>query len=157
THELLGTLESAPARRLYHPIFWRPIAMVALALLVVGLATVPLARRISRPVDRLTEATRRFGGGDLAYRVPVRSRGDDELARLSRAWNEMAERIERLVVGQKELLANVSHELRSPLARIRVALELMRSSMGGGSPPPRRAELDGAPPPTGADAEARLR
>src|SRR5262249_47262871 len=106
----------------------------------------PLARRISRPVERLTEATRRFGGGDLAYRVPVRSRGDDELARLSRAWNEMAERIERLVVGQKELLANVSHELRSPLARIRVALELMRPSVEGGSPPP-----------TGADAEARLR
>jgi signal transduction histidine kinase len=136
THELLGTLESAPARRLFHPIIWRPIATVALALLVVGLATVPLARRISRPVERLTEATRRFGGGDLSYRVPLASRGDDELTRLSRAWNDMAERIERLVVGQKELLANVSHELRSPLARIRVALELM---------------------PRGADAEARLR
>ena len=136
THEVLGTLEAAPMRRLFHPIFWRPIATVALALIIVGLATVPLARRISRPVEALTDATRRFGEGDLSARVAVRQHGEDELARLSRSWNDMAERIERLVVGQKELLANVSHELRSPLARIRVALELI---------------------PRGAEAEARLR
>src|SRR5262249_52841104 len=49
----------------------------------------------------------------------------DELEELSRAWNEMADRVEHLVKGQKELLANVSHELRSPLARIRMALELL--------------------------------
>jgi signal transduction histidine kinase len=49
----------------------------------------------------------------------------DELSELTRAWNEMAERVEQLVRGQKELLANVSHELRSPLARIRVALALL--------------------------------
>ena len=133
SHEVLGTLEAAPMRRLFHPILWRPIATVALALLIVGLATVPLARRISRPVERLTEATRRFGEGDLSARV--KAHGDDELARLSRSWNEMADRIERLVVGHKELLANVSHELRSPLARIRVALELI---------------------PRGAEAETRL-
>jgi two-component system sensor histidine kinase CpxA len=92
------------------------------------LATVPLARRISRPVERLTDATRRFGEGDLSARV--KTHGDDELARLSRSWNEMADRIERLVVGQRELLANVSHELRSPLARLMVALELAREQAG---------------------------
>jgi two-component system OmpR family sensor kinase len=52
------------------------------------------------------------------------SRGD-ELAELTQAFNDMAERIERLIAGQKELMANVSHELRSPLTRIRVALELL--------------------------------
>jgi signal transduction histidine kinase len=105
------------------------MAVAALVLLIVGVATAPLARRISRPVERLTEASRRFGAGELSYRVPERRRHrrhhHDELGQLTRAWNEMAERVEKLVRGQKELLANVSHELRSPLARIRVALELV--------------------------------
>ena len=148
----------------------RPLLAVALVLLLVALATAPLARRISRPVERLTEATRRFGAGDLSYRIPLsrprwrrgriggrrqggpgdpvcrrghRSFADghwsftgadghdethgriDELHALELAWNEMAERIERLLRGQKELLANISHELRSPLTRVRVALELL--------------------------------
>jgi len=122
---VVGVLEAA--HRFGMP--WRPIATLALVLVVVGLAVAPLARRISRPVEELIEASRRLGGGDLSYRVQARSwhapHRADELAALTQAWNEMAERVERLVRGQKELLANVSHELRSPLARIRVALELV--------------------------------
>lgn len=105
------------------------------ALLLVGLAVRPLAKRISRPVAHLTEATRRFGAGDLGHRIvaagcrpgdaPMPPRRADELGDLMRAWNEMADRIETLVKGHRELLANVSHELRSPLARMRVALELL--------------------------------
>jgi signal transduction histidine kinase len=98
------------------------------ALVVIGVATRPLARRISRPIERLTAAVRRLGGGDLSARVALdgaHARRADELTELARAFNEMAERIERLVRAEKELLANVSHELRSPLARIRVALELL--------------------------------
>ena len=53
------------------------------------------------------------------------SRPADEIVELTRAFNEMAERVEQLVRGQKELLANVSHELRSPLTRIRMALALL--------------------------------
>ncbi len=132
----LGVLETVPMRRFAPPNMFRPLGMVALALLIVGLATFPLARRISRPVERLTEASRRLGGGELSYRVPLRTHGrrrwkrhshrpDDELGELTRAWNDMAERVESLVRGQRELLANVSHELRSPLARIRLALELL--------------------------------
>ncbi|HEY7953834.1 MAG TPA: ATP-binding protein [Polyangia bacterium] len=130
THQVIALLEVRPAHRLAFGGLWRPIALVALILLVVGVGTGPLARRISRPVERLTEASRRLGGGELAYRVPVaprlrRSRRFDELGELTRAWNEMAERVEKLVRGQRELLANVSHELRSPLQRMRVALELL--------------------------------
>jgi two-component system OmpR family sensor kinase len=128
---------------------WRPALGVAFVLLLVALAAAPLARRISKPVERLTEGARRLGGGDLGYRVPLdrpargrAARGHpgrrrtDELDELTRAFNDMAERVQRLVHGQQELLANVSHELRSPLARIRVALALL---------------------PRDGDSEARLR
>jgi signal transduction histidine kinase len=127
------------------PAAWRPALGVAVVLLLVALAARPLARRISQPVERLTEAARRLGGGDLAARVPLeaargaagrrsrwRHRRRDELDDLTRAFNDMAERVQGLVQSQRELLANVSHELRSPLARIRVALALL----------PRTAESD---------------
>jgi signal transduction histidine kinase len=129
-------VQIAPMRRFGPGTIWRPLVLVALMLLVVAAATGPLARRISRPVERLTEASRRLGGGDLSHRVqPPRHRFFrrhhhkhrhlDELEQLTRAWNEMAERVEKLVRGQRELLANISHELRSPLQRIQVALELL--------------------------------
>jgi two-component system OmpR family sensor kinase len=132
-----GYFELSAPRRMGMPALWRPGLGVGLVLLIVALAAAPLARRISKPVERLTEAARRLGGGDLGYRVPVadrtRARGrglwrghrSDELEDLTRAFNDMAERVQRLVHGQQELLANVSHELRSPLARIRVALALL--------------------------------
>ena len=122
-----GVAEAAPMRRLRPPNLWRPVVNIALVLGLLALLTAPLARRISRPVELLTEGSRRLAGGDLSYRVPTRRRHHrrrrDQLDELTRAWNEMAERVESLVRGQKELLANVSHELRSPLARLRMALE----------------------------------
>jgi signal transduction histidine kinase len=134
-----GYFELSAPRRVGAPGLWRPGLGVGLVLLLVALAAAPLARRISQPVERLTEAARRLGGGDLGYRVPLddragapggwgrhaRRRRADELVDLTRAFNDMAERVQRLVLGQRELLANVSHELRSPLARIRVALALL--------------------------------
>jgi signal transduction histidine kinase len=65
----------------------------------------------------------RWGEGDLSVRVPVQ--GADEVADLSMRFNAAAERIEGLMAAQKSLLANASHELRSPMARIRMGLELM--------------------------------
>lgn len=115
-------------------------------LLMTAFGAGRAVRRIARPIELLTEASRRFGAGDLETRVvlpplwehirlhrlrhgfhrrPGRRRGLDEILELGDAWNDMAGRIETLVRGQRELLANVSHELRSPLARIRVALELL--------------------------------
>jgi two-component system OmpR family sensor kinase len=107
---------------------WRPhqVARVAVVigaiLLALAIASVPLAGSISAPIERLTQAVRRLGEGDLSARVGPCGRG--EVGDLGRAFDEMAGRLERLVRAERELLANVSHELRTPLARIRVALEL---------------------------------
>jgi signal transduction histidine kinase len=132
-----GTVQASPHPRFAWGSVARPALVVGLVLLVVALATRPLARRIARPLERLTEAARRLGAGELGARAPAaappgerrhRGRGGrpvEEIGELTRAFNEMAERVERMVRGEKELLANVSHELRSPLARIRMALELL--------------------------------
>ena len=130
---VVGVVEGAVPRPIGVPPLWRPILVVVLALLVVAVATRPLAQRISRPVERLTAAARRLGAGDLSARAPADgavSRRSDEITELTRAFNEMAERVERLVRAEKDLLANVSHELRSPLARIRVALALLPRTAG---------------------------
>jgi signal transduction histidine kinase len=130
---VVATVEVYARRPLGPPSLLRPLLFVTVVLAVAALATRPLARRLSRPLERLTEAARRLGGGDLAARAPAVARGrwgrrhppTDEIAELTRAFNEMAERVERLVRGEKELLANVSHELRSPLTRLRLALALL--------------------------------
>lgn len=131
---IVGTVQVSARRHLGPAILGRPLLFVAVVLIVVAVASRPLARRLSRPLERLTEAARRLGGGDLGARAPAsdartrwwrRRHTPDEIAELTRAFNEMAERVERLVRGQKELLANVSHELRSPLARLRLALALL--------------------------------
>jgi len=141
TGAVVGTVETSAHRRPRWRGFTRPALILSLLVVLFAGAAALLARRISRPVERLTAAARRLGAGDLAARVPPdertwwprsRASGADELAELTRAFNDMAERIERLIAGQKELMANVSHELRSPLTRIRVALELV----------PRNAEAD---------------
>lgn len=135
TGAIIGIVQATPWKNHGYPNPLKHLLGLAGVLLIVGLAVRPLAKRISRPVERLTEATRRFGEGELDYRIqsPGCRPGDppqpphrrDEIGNLARAWNEMAERIESLVTGHRELLANVSHELRSPLARMRVALELL--------------------------------
>ena len=125
---VVAFVEGAVPRPMGAPPLWRPVVLVTLALLAVAVATRPLAQRISRPLERLTAAARRLGGGDLSARAPTNvrhARRSDEITELTHAFNEMAERVERLVRAEKDLLANVSHELRSPLARIRVALALL--------------------------------
>ncbi len=97
-------------------------AVVGAVLLALAIGSIPLARGISAPLEKLTRTARAFGGGDLSARSRLRRRG--EVGELSVAFDEMADRIERLLRNERELLANVSHELRTPLARIRVALEL---------------------------------
>ncbi len=108
--------------------FWtRPpfgfLWMLVLVGVAVALGVFPIIRRLFKRLDVLQHGVQRFGEGDLAARVPVQ--GHDEVADLSRQFNAAAERIETLVQSHKSLLANASHELRSPLTRIRMGLELM--------------------------------
>jgi two-component system, OmpR family, sensor kinase len=115
-----GHLVLAGERRGHDPV--RGLLFIGAVLVALALGSVPLARSISAPVERLTAAARALGAGDLSARSNVRARG--ELGELGHAFDDMAARLERLLRSERELLANVSHELRTPLARIRVALEL---------------------------------
>jgi two-component system OmpR family sensor kinase len=100
------------------------MAQLAAALGVLALLSIPLARSITAPLEKLGGQARAFGAGDLSARSGLRSK--DEIGDLARAFDDMAERVISLRAAEKELLANVSHELRTPLARIRMALELVR-------------------------------
>ena len=99
--------------------FW----MLGLMGLAVALGLYPVVRRLTQRLEGLQRGVQRWGEGDLTVRVPVQ--GNDEVADLSLRFNDAAARIEGLMASQKSLLANASHELRSPLARIRIGLELM--------------------------------
>ena len=107
---------------------WIRLAVLAL---VVGALSFWLARYLSAPVGLLRRATQRLSAGDLSARVggPV-DRRSDEIGALARDFDEMAERLETVLGSQRRLLRDVSHELRSPLARLRVALELARNRAG---------------------------
>ena len=84
-----------------------------------------LARYLTRPLRQTQAAIERFGRGDFSVRT--RSRRRDELGELARTFDRMAEQIELLRQAERRLLLDVSHELRSPLARLGVAIELARS------------------------------
>jgi len=108
--------------------FWT-LGLVGVA---VALATYPIVRRLTRRLEALQYSVQQWGDGNLSVRVPVA--GDDEVGFLATRFNRAAEQIETLVkardallASQKSLLANASHELRSPLTRIRMGLEFMPS------------------------------
>jgi two-component system sensor histidine kinase CpxA len=101
------------------------------AIVVFGITTFVLVLLLVRPIGRLRIAARALASGELATRVPKpdgeeRIFGGDEIQGLVHDFNYMAEQLERLVGAQKILVRDVSHELRSPLARLSVALELAR-------------------------------
>ncbi len=106
------------------------------AFLVAGLLSYFLASSISSPIRTLRDATRKLADGDLSSRV-VPSLGDrrDETAELGRDFDRMAERIGGLLASQRRLLRDISHELRSPLARLNVALGLARRKAGAEAQP----------------------
>ena len=107
--------------------------LVALAI-AVALGTYPIVRRLTKRLETAQAGVERWGSGDFSTRLD--ETGHDEVAFLAKRFNHAAERIEQLLAeqkallaSQKSLLANASHELRSPLARIRMGLELMKPSM----------------------------
>ncbi|KYF56924.1 hypothetical protein BE08_22205, partial [Sorangium cellulosum] len=103
-----------------------PLRLLAIVV-VTGLVAVVLARYLSRPIRVLRGATQRMASGDLSVRVSRQLAGaDGETVALGRDMDRMAERIDELLETQRRLLRDVSHELRSPLARLNIALELVR-------------------------------
>jgi len=102
-----------------------------LALLVTGVISYLLARHLTSPIRELQLAAQRMASGDLTARVVGKiDERRDELGELARDFNSMGDEIERLISAQKRMLRDVSHELRSPLARLQVALGLARKSAG---------------------------
>ena len=104
---------------------WFTLALIAAA--AVGASAVlafALARWVSRPLAELDASARRLGGGELAARAAA-SAGPPELRRLAASFNTMASRLETLVHGHRAMVADVSHQLRTPLAALRLRLDLL--------------------------------
>jgi signal transduction histidine kinase len=111
----------APVRQLrFLPNRWLVTGLTAAALLAV-LVMLTIFRRVLAPVDALTAGARALAGGRLDARVPVR--GEDEVAELGRAFNSMAEALERNERARRNMVSDVAHELRTPLTNIRVHIE----------------------------------
>jgi signal transduction histidine kinase len=95
--------------------------------LVIALSVIPVSRLITRRLKTLRESAIRIADGDLSHRVNIK--GKDEIGELAQTFNGMTEKLENMILSGKELTANVSHELRSPLTRIRIAEEMLREKL----------------------------
>jgi two-component system sensor histidine kinase CpxA len=105
------------------------LARLALICLLVALLVMPVSRFIARPIKRLCQSALRIAEGDLDHRAQVVSK--DEIGELARSLNYMTDRLQQMILASRELLAYVSHELRSPLARIVVAGQLLGDKLHG--------------------------
>lgn len=103
--------------------FLLAILIVAIA---IGIASLPAVKYLTRRLDDLRKGVEHWGEGALSSRIEVC--GQDEIALVARSFNNAADRVENLIKSQKSLLANASHELRSPLARLRMAAEMFEAS-----------------------------
>jgi signal transduction histidine kinase len=104
-----------------------PLTLLLIALVVSGAVCFVLARYLAAPVDKLRHATRQMAAGDLKVRVlPALKGRQDDLGLLASDLDAMAERLQHLLETKEQLLRDVSHELRSPLARLQIALSLAR-------------------------------
>ncbi len=106
--------------------FWSIVIQLLLIHLSAVLLVILLSHRIARPIRVVSRKMNQIAGGDLGHRVRVR--GHDEVARMSHSFNAMADRVEGMIRGSKEMLAGVSHELRSPLGRMKLSLEMLRDA-----------------------------
>jgi signal transduction histidine kinase len=99
------------------------LALLVVLFLAIAVGAYPFVRRLTRRLETLKRGVEAFGRGALDRRVPVEGR--DEVAMLVNSFNQAAERVEALVRSHKSLLANASHELRSPLARLKMATSML--------------------------------
>jgi signal transduction histidine kinase len=109
------------------PPQWPPgiglLALLGLLFIAVAAGAYPVVRSLTRRLELLQRGVERFGAGSLGQRVE--EAGRDEVAAVARSFNRAAERIETLVRAHQSLLANASHELRSPLARLKMAVAML--------------------------------
>ncbi|WP_052340994.1 sensor histidine kinase [Salinarimonas rosea] len=101
-----------------------PLVPIAIIAILIALVAYPVVGHITRRLERLRAGVEAWGAGDLSVRVGLA--GGDEVAAVARSFDAAAETVERLVASHTALLANASHELRSPLARLRMAIDLWR-------------------------------
>ena len=129
-----------PGKYPLQPLWFQSVGGFVVLLVVVALAvalgTYPIVRRLTQRLEALQHGVEQWGEGDLSTRLPVQ--GSDEVAFLAERFNDAAQRVQSLLSAHKSLLANASHELRSPLARIRMGLELLGQGGGGAA---QRAEM----------------
>lgn len=97
---------------------------------LAALMLIPVSRRISRPLNELTESAEHIARGDFSPRVDTRRK--DEVGKLAQAFNHMVDSLEKMLRGGRELTANLSHEIRSPLARIRLSQQILRERLESG-------------------------
>jgi two-component system OmpR family sensor kinase len=103
-----------------------PLPVLLLSLIVTALVSLWLARSITRPIIELQQTTESLASGNLNSRVPRKAKSRrDEIGRLARSLDTMTNQLAALIKGQQQLLRDVSHELRSPLTRIRLASGLL--------------------------------
>jgi len=127
-----------PLGALLPPFRSQPLRWI-LPIIISGLICYLVALYLTRPILQLRTATRQLATGDLSARAsPQLARRRDEIGDLVSDFNLMADRIEALLTSQRQLISDISHELRSPLARMSVALELARKK----TPPDAAGLLD---------------
>lgn len=125
-------------KRFQAPPFFtsRLLLQILTVVLTAGIVCYALALYLTSPITKLRRATQKFAEGDLQTRVGESvGKPSDEISKLARDFDEMAERIEALVTAEKRLTQDISHELRSPLSRLNVALELARAKSNDATKP----------------------
>lgn len=131
---------------------WGVLVMLSLMAVCTALAVYPVVRRLTRRLEFLQLGIERWGLGDLSARVTMS--GSDEAAFLARKFNDAATQVQVLIGAHKSLLANASHELRSPLARIRMGLALLQQQTGAQNSQALPSEQDGAQSQQTSSAES---
>lgn len=102
-----------------------PLILLIVVSGLTALVAWPVVRHLTRRLEHLRRSVEAWGAGNLAVRAPIM--GSDEIAIVAESFNDAAERVETLIASNRALLANASHELRSPLARLRMGVELLES------------------------------
>jgi signal transduction histidine kinase len=146
---LLGALEMekfGPRPVAWFWLWWQFALALALTSVVLAIMAGGAANHLARPLEQLAFAADRFGAGDLKFRAAPPGRHARwafvEVRDVAFSFNRMADRVEAMVRGQRELLGAISHELRSPLGRARVALEIARERLPSDGPAKALDDID---------------